>query len=713
MSLIDAVLPSTVADSALTDNNTQRALPDAEYQKAITSTRTTLAECPDEATVAAYLAELPSENPAIHHSLRRSLNGVPPAARNQLGGLLRLLSTRPGAVLLTGYTTPVHLQPIRVREAILKSWQASWLLSLRVVAKSICSLAQSSYLCSSPLYKTVSGYPDVPRDWTPGKGHDYSFLQFSPGAEPAVLETDVVIVGSGCGGGVCAKVLAEAGHRVLVLDKGYYFAPEQLPMTQSEGMYHLFENGGFLASADSSINTLAGSCWGGGGTVNWSVSLQTQGYVRREWAEQHGLPFFATQEFQESLDRVCGFMGVADVNYQSRRGQALLDGARKLGWEARPAPQNCGGREHPCGHCHLGCGSGSKQGPAVSWLPHAARNGAQFIEGFKAERVVFEDVDGEKRATGVVGLWTSRDKNGGTVGPDSERVTREVVIKAKRVIVSSGSLQSPLLLKRSGLKNRHIGRNLHLHPVNMVIAFWDEDIRPWEQGIITSLCTSFENLDNAGHGTKLEGNCCLPYAAFTTLPWTSGADFKLAAARLRHAGEFIALTRDRDSGSVSADPTTGAPLIEYTPSPFDAANTMEGVIALAKICYITGAREIRAMLPNTRPFIRPQETTPEVEKLGVADPDFVSWLGEVRQAGNRPPATPFTSAHQMGTCRMSSHPGAGVVDGKGRAWEARGLYVADASVFPSASGVNPMVTNMAISDWIARGVSAEMKGEEQ
>ena len=246
----------------------------------------------------------------------------------------------------------------------------------------------------------------------------------------------------------------------------------------------------------------------------------------------------------------------------------------------------------------------------------------------------------------------------------------------------------------------------------MVLAFWDEDIRPWEQGIITSLCTSFENLDNNGHGTKLESTCCLPYAALTTIPWTSGADFKLAAARLRHAGEFIALTRDRDSGSVSADPTTGAPVIEYTPSPFDAANTLEGVIALAKICYITGAREIRAALANTRPFIRPQEVDPETEKLGVADPDFVAWLGELRSAGNRPPATPYTSAHQMGTCRMSSHPGAGVVDGKGRAWEAKGLYVADASVFPSASGVNPMVTNMAIADWIARGIDADLKRRE-
>jgi hypothetical protein len=452
MSLIDAVLPSLVPESKLTDQSTQKAIPDKDYQKAIKTIQTTVAEAPDEGTISAYLSEIPSENTAFLHALRRCLSGIPASGRNQLGGVLSALSTRPGALLLTGYAQPTHLQPIHTREAILKSWQASWLPTLRLLSKMMYLLAQSTFLVTSPLYKTVAGYPDIPRDWVPGKGFDYSFLQFDASPEPATLETDIVIIGSGCGGGVCAKVLAEAGHRVLVVDKGYYFSPEQLPMPQAEGMYHLYENRGFIGSADNSINVLAGSCWGGGGTVNWSVALQTQGFVRREWAEQHGLPFFATQEFQDSLDRVCKFMGVADAKYLGHRGQVLLDGARKLGWDARPTPQNCGGREHPCGHCHFGCSSANKQGPSVSWLPDAARNGAQFIEGFKAERVLFDENGGEKRATGVVGRWTSRDKNGGTIGPDDERVHRELIIKAKRVIVSSGSLQSPLLLKRSGLK---------------------------------------------------------------------------------------------------------------------------------------------------------------------------------------------------------------------------------------------------------------------
>jgi hypothetical protein len=454
MALVDGAVPSMVPESKVTDTKLHKGIPDAEFQNALAITQKTLADAPDADVLAKYLASRPSENPATIYCLRRSLTGIPSAARIALGQALSLLATRPGALLFTGYATPVQDQPVHIREAILKSWNVSWVPTFRLLAKTFSLLGQSSFLTSNPFYSQVSGYPDKPHDWVPGKAFDFNFMQFDASPEQAVLETDVVIVGSGCGGAVAAKVLAEAGHRVIVVDKGYYFQPEQLPMPQAEGMYHLFENGGFVSTTDTSVACVAGSSWGGGGTINWSVALQTQGYVRKEWAEEKGLDFFATQEYQDCLDRVCKFMGVDDAKYQSHRGQVLLDGARKLGWEARAAPQNCGGREHPCGHCHLGCSSANKQGPAVSWLPDASRNGARFVEGMAVERVLFDEEAGERIATGIVGKWTSRDGSGGTIGPAEERVTREVVIKAKKVIVSTGTLNSPLLLKRSGLKVR-------------------------------------------------------------------------------------------------------------------------------------------------------------------------------------------------------------------------------------------------------------------
>ncbi len=156
-------------------------------------------------------------------------------------------------------------------------------------------------------------------------------------------------------------------------------------------------------------------------------------------------------------------MGVSTDHIEHNPGnRALLEGSRKLGYSAKAVPQNTGGNQHYCGYCTLGCGSAEKQGPVVSWLPDAARAGAQFIEGFDVEKVLFEERGRQKIAIGVSGSWTSRDANGGLSGND--RVRKQVVIRAKKVIVSGGSLQSPLILLRSGLQNSQIGRNLHLHP---------------------------------------------------------------------------------------------------------------------------------------------------------------------------------------------------------------------------------------------------------
>lgn len=323
-------------------------------------------------------------------------------------------------------------------------------------------MSKRTWIVTSPTLFPVLGFPRVPVHGKPADGFEYRFLQFPPGDQPETIETDVVIVGSGCGGGVAAKNISEAGHRVIVVEKSYHYPTSYFPMDQKEGSVHLFENGGLAITDDGTMAILAGSTWGGGGTINWSASLQTQGYVRKEWASC-GLPFFTSLEFQKCLDRVCDRMGVCTEHTKHNRSNTtILEGARKLGYGARPVPQNTGNAEHYCGYCTMGCASAGKKGPAESFLTDAANAGATFIEGFHAERVLFKTVNGQRIASGVEGLWTSRDTHLGTSGTNS--VKRKVVIKAKRVIVSCGSLQSPLLLLRSGIKNPHIGRHLHLHP---------------------------------------------------------------------------------------------------------------------------------------------------------------------------------------------------------------------------------------------------------
>ncbi|CAK7216507.1 hypothetical protein SBRCBS47491_002854 [Sporothrix bragantina] len=771
LSLLDAVLAPVVAtgDARIEQQKTSKAapadklqfnrssfkrLPKAEFDAAVARTQEAFITPPETSVIVECLADRASDNPNFLMGVRRTLNGVSLKDKNDLGGLLTLLAGRVGALALTGYCTPVQNQPVHVREKILQNWSKSWMPVLRKVARMFQALAQTSWSMSNTRFREVTGYTDFPKNWRQGPSYEFKFLQFGKdGNQPAddleTLETDIVIVGSGCGGAVCAKILSAAGHRVVVVEKAYHYPQSQLPMPQNEGARLLFENSGIVASTDPAISVLAGACWGGGGTINWSVSLRTPDRVRQEWAKgQPGMAFLTSPAFDASMDRVCDFMGVNNVienptpstaaaidDEQSHRGRVLLDSAIKLKFEADTLLQNTsGGKPHDDGYCHLGCGSAEKMGTSVSWLPAAAEAGAQFIEGFHVERVLFEGDNGTAvggaaassvphsasesgpKAVGVVGTWLSRDADGGVAG--EKRTKKRVVIKAKKVIVSCGSLWSPVVLKKSGLANPQIGKNLHLHPCNFVSAYFDEETKPMDKGIITSICTSFEDLDGEYHGPRLESTCMVPYAIMANLPWNSSLDFKTAAMRYPHMDGFIALTRDRDPGRVFPDPVTGQPIVDYIPSALDREHAVEGVIGIARLCHAAGANEIRAYIAHTRPYIAPAKTDKNASRdYKKEDPAFEAWAKEVRSAalsasalwGGWNVATPFASAHQMGTCRMGDDGGkASVVNPRGQVWGTQGLYVADASVFPSASGVNPMVSTMAFADWIANGIVKEM-----
>ncbi|RAL63381.1 hypothetical protein DID88_003805 [Monilinia fructigena] len=713
MAIMDTVIPSIHKASITNDPSNQLSVPDDEYNDAIIHMRTCISSPPSNEALEAYLNEKPSDIPEFQDILLRTLTiYTREDARKVMAFILTTLNTRLGSLMLTGYTSPLQSHPINIRESILTNWRNSYFFPLRTIAKMMTVLGKHIWLKTSPNFDKVTGFTKIPDHYKPGQHYEYKFLQFSAGGGPQMIETDVVIVGSGCGGAVCAKNLAEDGHRVLVVEKSYYYPPSQLPMSEAASGIHLYENGGFTMTDDSSVSVVAGSNWGGGGTVNWSASLQTQDYVRKEWAEDRGLKFFGSTDFQDCLDRVCQRMGVSPDHVRHNHGnRVLMEGSRKLGYNAKTVPQNTGGNEHYCGHCSNGCGSAQKQGPVVSWLPDAAKAGAEFVEGFKVDHVIFDKADGNKKAVGVKGTWTSRNSQGGIDGPLSDRTVREVIVKAKKVIISTGALWTPIILKNSGLTNPQIGRNLYLHPVSMVGAVFPEDVRPWEGGILTSICSSFENLDSHGHGVKLETISMMPSLCLPTLNYPTGFSYKFNSLFYRHMNVFISIDRDRDTGMIYSDAKAGVPRISYTPSDFDRANIMQGVLALAKICYVSGAREIHVTAQGIAPFIRSPSLTSSNFNDFSSDPEFQSWLKTLSNTSTKPPASQFASAHQMGTSRMSNRPEDGVVDPKGKVWGTEDLYVSDASVFPSASGVNPMVTNMAISDWISRGISKELKGE--
>ena len=705
-------------------------------------------------TIRDYLSETTTIVPAFKDAVHRRLATSLP--KNDLKGLafiLDSLNTRVGCLLLTSSPTSFHQQDLKTRLAILKSWSNSRLSLLPGLVSSLGLLARQTWALVSPTFAEVIGFPSTPDHVERNDSFKFSFKDFS-GAyrdKPVTIETDIVIVGSGCGAGVAALHLSTAGYKVLVVEKSYSFPSSHFPMNTSSAPEHIFDTDTDPVTMDNSMAILAGSTWGGGGTVNWSASLQPQHFVREEWAKD-GLTFATSAEFQDCLDTVCDHMGVARANdaealskiEHNFANKTLLEGSRKLGLMGEIVPQNTAGKRHYCGYCGEGCASATKQGPANYWLPKAAEKGAEFIEGCWIEEILFdnepskdEHINGTTpasastspltsffaslptystgsssspapRATSIRAKWTSR----------SREETVPITIHAKHaVILSAGTLNTPSILQRSFQnlpptnalrRNQHIGKNLHLHPTSAVLAVWPKRTDPWSGSILTAAVTSLEDQDSLHHGPKLECLASTPGYAIPWLPFHINAaqtdpatSWKLSAAQFGHMSCYISLQRDRDTGKVILDPSDLSRRrirINYSISDRDRAGVLVGVIALAKILYVQGAKEIHVVVPDVLPFVR----TAQVGEQSDDEDRFSAWLSQI--AASQLKNSLFGSAHQMSTCRMSTSPSDGVVDQQGKVHGVEGLYICDASVLRSASGVNPMVSTMGLSEWICRGL---------
>ncbi|KAJ8607845.1 hypothetical protein MRB53_040038 [Persea americana] len=330
--IVDTVIPSFVPGKG--NYLIQHPLPQEQYDSVRKSLATTSSIDNGDGLLTRYLQENATAQPEFKDSIFRLISQqLDPAAAAGIRGILSILSTRAGALAFTGTTTPFPQLSILEREKILQGWANSRIPLFRGLQRSFTSLGKVYWLRTSPTLPYILGYPRIPTHGAPAQdGYPFQFIQIPPGSTPETIETDVVIVGSGCGGAVAAHTLAQAGLKVMVVDKSYYYSPAALPLSELEAAHHIFENGGVHMSDDATISVVAGMAWGGGGTVNWSASLQTLGPVRREWSHKFGLPYFTSSDFQSDLDYVCDRMGVgkSDIPH-NKTNRVLLDGARKLG----------------------------------------------------------------------------------------------------------------------------------------------------------------------------------------------------------------------------------------------------------------------------------------------------------------------------------------------------------------------------------------------
>lgn len=632
---------------------------------------------PTRSTVATFAALArgalgPSYTPEVPQRMLAMLGRVASEAEaNQLVGALRVADSRAGALVMTGRPVPVSWLGERDAEAVISAWRTSPIPQQRQLVNSVLALAlASAYGHPGPEWDRM-GYPGPMSAAASGSAR----LEPLDIRGESELDCDVIVVGSGAGGGCVAAELAGAGFDVIVIERGGYFHERDFHHLEGDALRDLYLYGATLATVGGAVRILAGSALGGGTLVNYSTSFKTPDHVLREWSAQSGIEAFASGEFEQSLDAAAERLGVnTDSSAAGRRDEVMEEGLKKLGWHVDLLPRAVRGcaQDEQCGYCGFGCRLGAKQSSMRTYLEDAAGAGARIVVGAHARKVLIAD----GRACGV-----ELDVEG-----------RAVKVAAGAVVVAAGAIETPALLLRSGVGGE-VGKHLRLHPGTGVLGLFEDEVRPWEGTLQARYSSEFRHWDD-NYGPILETVPVHPGAAAAAFPWVSAEHHRRFMGEYGRVGLVAVLPRDRSSGRVRIG-RDGNPRVHYKLAADDERRVGRGVINAARVMEAAGAYEVCSLHDGYLGY-RPDEP-------GGHD----RWAAATESAGYARKAT-LVSYHQMGSCRMGTDRASSAVDASNESHEVKSLFVADSSCFPTASGVNPMLTVYGIAHRAAKKITERL-----
>jgi len=494
--------------------------------------------------------------------------------------------------------------------------------------------------------------------------------------KPLTLAADVVIVGTGAGGGTTAEILAKAGFKVLMIEEGpLKTSADFRDMGEARAYADLYQEASGRSTADGSITILQGRSVGGTTTVNWTSSFRTPVETLRHWAREHAVKGWSVEESKPWFDDRSERLGIAPWAMPPNANNAVLKaGCEKLGWEWHVIPRNVRGCWNS-GYCGYGCPVNAKQSMLVSTVPGALQHGATLVHHLSVRKLKFW---GDR----VSGLECEALQADG-IAPSGVRVN----IEARHVVLAGGAINNPALLLRSGAADPHqrIGKRTFLHPVVFTMAKMRERVDGWygaPQSIASDQFQWQGDFDTAP-GFKMEVPPIYP-ALVASLFGRAGEPLAAGIADMPNFSAMLALTRDgfheqSQGGRVRID-EQGAPVLDYPLTDYLFRGFRNALLRMAEAQFAGGAERVYAGHLDAEWATSWSASREQIDALSMRA--FKLALG---------------SAHVMGGCAMGEDARHAVVRSDGSHHLIENLSIIDGSVFPTSIGANPQLSIYALA----------------
>ena len=465
---------------------------------------------------------------------------------------------------------------------------------------------------------------------------------------------EVLVIGTGAGGASVADMLSEAGLDVLMIEEGAHIPAADAPQGISESMRRMWRGGGLMSTLGSQVAFAEGRCVGGGTEINSAIFQQAPESVLERWRAANQLDDMSADALAPYYDRAARAVNASQTPGQPSRVTGLLAQAgQAMGWRVTSlerGQRNCVGTNL----CSAACPTGGKQSMSATLIPQARMRGARLLSSTRAKRLLHRN----GRVTGA--LVSRRDESGRD---------REVFISASWVFVAAGTMQTPLLLRRSGI-SRLAGNSFQLHPTIRLLARFPETVDAQRDRLPLVAITEFMPELRFGGSIFTLGT----YGMALAENWQHQAGLLPDYA---HHAMYYAMIKPDGAGRIRSIPGMADPLATYSLTERDWRRLSDGAQKLAAALFAAGAQYIT-------PAVRGHDGWASTA-AAAADPV----LPRSR--------TSLMTIHLFSSCPMGNDADHFPVDGHGRVFGFDNLMVADGSLLPSAPGVNPQATIMALA----------------